>query len=208
MSYFDTLFSASYNGVPFVVRKADGEFGRRVVVHKYAFRNTPWPEDVGKKAREFEIDGFIEGDDVTAQLQFLLSVVELNGSGVLIHPSLGILNVTLLNLRTEESYEHGRVVMLHFKFIEAGKRIYPSVALVGNASSSGNLSFASIGNFVSNASNALQAGAQVALQATIAAQTLAAIAQAGIKTATNIASAASSVTGSSGRNPNATTGIG
>ena len=47
-----------------------------------------------------------------------------------------------------------------------------------------------------------------ALQATIAAQTLAAIAQAGIKTATNIASAASSVTGSSGRNPNATTGIG
>lgn len=207
-TYFDTLYSASYNGAPFVVRRTNDTFGRRITVHKYPFRDTVWPEDTGKRPREFELEGFILGDDALAQLAFLQAVCEISGTGVLVHPLYGIQVVQLLEYSSQGG-DHGREVRVHFRFMEAGGRIFPTVqASAGTASAANGLSTASVTSFLTSAGNAISAGLQVAIRAAIAAATLVAVAQAAVKTASNIVSEVSSIGGNNGRNAAGSTGAG
>ena len=207
MNYFDTLYTASYNGASFVVQRTNDRFGRRIAQHLYPFRDTFWPEDVGKRPREFELDGFILGDDALAQLAFLQAACEIKGTGVLIHPLYGIQVVQLLEY-TSQGGDHGRQVRVHFKFVEAGGRIFPTTsATSGTANAASGLSTASVASFLTTAGNAISSGLQVAIQAAITAATLVAVAQAAVKTATNIVSEVSSIGGNTGRNAAGSTGV-
>lgn len=211
MTYFDTLYSASYNGAPFFVRRARDHFGRRVTVHKYPFRDTSWPEDLGRRPREFEIEGFLVGDDVINQAAFMRTVCEITGTGVLIHPILGIQVVQLMDFTSESGFDHGREIRVNFKFIEAGQRLFSALttALGGNTlTASDNALTAFNTDFIGDLGTALSAGAQVALKAAITAATLVAVAQAAIKSASNIGAGVSSLSGPFGRNAGGATGSG
>lgn len=209
MSYFDTLYTASYNGATFFVRRSGGEFGRRLAPHKYPYRDQIWSEDMGKRPREFEIDGFIIGDDVAAQRDWFVTVCELPGPGVLIHPTMGIQQVTLLHFRTHESMEHGREIKLSFKFIEAGERLFPVISL-GSAdntqTAADNVGSASSASFIDTIGSALAVGAQVATRAAVTVSTLVAVGGALAKNAGNVAAAARALPGPFGRTAAGATG--
>lgn len=209
MSYFDTLYTVSYQGLPFSVLRNDGSFGRRFAQHKYPWRNTDWQEDMGKRPREFQIEGRIVGDDVAFQLAAFVAVCEINGSGILIHPTLGIQSVTLLDFKTRESFDTGREIRLMFTFKEAGQRVFPSLALGSGSNTqnaAGNLGIASTGNFIASITGAIGSGAQAAIQASTTVGTLAAVAGALVKNASNVAAAASSISGPFGRYAGGATG--
>ncbi|HEV2363938.1 MAG TPA: DNA circularization N-terminal domain-containing protein, partial [Caulobacteraceae bacterium] len=105
MSFIDELRPASFRGVPFGVLRAESRYGRRLAVHEYPFRDTPWPEDLGKASRRFQLEGFLVSDsrvygggDVIAQRDAMVAAAEKNGQGALVHPVKGEIQVAVLDL--------------------------------------------------------------------------------------------------------------
>lgn len=207
--YFGEIFSCSFNGAPFFARGAESNFGRKVAVHKYPYRDTVWPEDTGRKAREFMVEGFLQGDDVIAQRDWMKTVCETPGPGILIHPTYGILSVSLLNLKVVENWQHGCEIRLIFNFIESGQQLFPSIIIstfnaIGNAT--GNLNTAAANDFVSQATSSVALGASVVQKAVQTVTTFTALGGGLTKTATNIAGESSSLSGSFGRYAGGSTG--
>jgi prophage DNA circulation protein len=199
-SYFNQLYQASYNGAQFFVYGADSQFGRRVADHRYPFRDTPWAEDIGRKPREFVIHGYIVGDDVIAQRDWMVTVCELAGPGVLIHPTMGILNVSCVNLSVQE--KAGRSMDLTFTFVEAGQRLFPSLNVsTANAvlDAIGNVNSSAGADFASQVTDAVAKGATVVTKGVVAATSWASIGEALVKNATNIFHLGSSLKGNYGR---------
>jgi prophage DNA circulation protein len=90
----------SFRGAPFIVPENEGTFGRRTQLHEYPLRDNPYVEDLGRKAREFNLTVFVDGslsadgDYLTARDR-LIAKLEEAGPGTLIHPYYGSLRVSL-----------------------------------------------------------------------------------------------------------------
>lgn len=120
-----TLQPASFRGVPFGVFQSTVKTGRRTAVHEYPFRNEVWVEDLGLGTRSFMFRGFLVGDDVFAQRDKMVTAIETAGPGILVHPSLGSKQVSLVDFSVTERAEQGRVVELEFTFIQTVGVIMP-----------------------------------------------------------------------------------
>ena len=89
------LRSASFRGVRFDVDARTVTVGRRVVLHEYPQRVTPYAEDLGRKARRYKVDAFIIGSDSAIRRDLLLAALEKPGPGQLVHPDFGTLMVVV-----------------------------------------------------------------------------------------------------------------
>ena len=128
--YFGELQQASFNGVQFFTRSNSTTVGRRNAEHIYPFRDTPWMEDVGRKARKYHIVGFLIGDDVISQRNAMQAALETPGAGTLVHPTYGRISVSALEeCSFEEDMTHGRVIEMRLVFEESGQKIFPSVSV-------------------------------------------------------------------------------
>lgn len=103
----DSLGPASFRGVPFYVDVSERTGGRRVVKHDYPFRDQPFVEDMGRKARTFPIEGFVLGDSYLMARDALLDALEQEGSGELVHPYYGTRRVIPLEFRVREGRDVG-----------------------------------------------------------------------------------------------------
>lgn len=126
MAYRDNLRKASFRGVPFLVRTTDTDVGRRIVEHEYPLRDLPYVEDMGRRKREYSINGFVLGDDAIRQLENILNACEKAGAGTLIHPYFGTKEVTVRGCSSSQSMKEGREARFTFTFIEAGNSAFPS----------------------------------------------------------------------------------
>lgn len=203
MSWFNFLQRASWRGVPFAVLTGEGEFGRRIALHEYPFRDTVWAEDIGRSARHIELIGFLIGDDVIAQRERMIAAAEQAGPGQLIHPTLGALTVSLARpMRPVERFDKGRYFEIHFSFVESGQRIFPATlvstgAAVLNAAQNADL--AAGVDFATVALAALKLGAQVAQMAATTVAIWALAAQRLGNDATNMNSLIAQLPGNYGR---------
>lgn len=134
MSFTDQLQPASFRGVPFAVTLGDGRFGRRLAAHEYPFRDKPWAEDLGRRARKIGLQGFLVedsriygGGSVIDQRERLIAAAETEGPGTLVHPSLGRLTVSVAELGIVERWDQGRYFELQFSLIESGDRLFPAI---------------------------------------------------------------------------------
>ena len=67
-----SLRTASFGGVPFAVESVRTVAGRKTSNHEYPYRDEAWIEDLGKKGRQFEVQGFlVENDAVTGRRSLL-----------------------------------------------------------------------------------------------------------------------------------------
>lgn len=129
----DLLQKASFAGVPFAVESVRTTAGRKTAVHDYPFRDDVWVEDLGKKARQFEVQGFlVENDAVTgggqaiAQRNALLAACETGGPAKLVHPTLGTIeNVVCLSVDIEERADLGGAFSFRLSLTVSGKEQYP-----------------------------------------------------------------------------------
>lgn len=83
------LQKASYKGVSFEVTDASYNAGRRVAVFEFPQKDTPFVEDLGRKATEYSFTAFVVGTDYIQKMSALVKVLESSGSGKLVHPWLG-----------------------------------------------------------------------------------------------------------------------
>lgn len=118
------LRPASFKGVPFYVETAEGEYGRRFVLHKYPYRDIPFLEDLGRDTRQFKFTAFVmdkAGHDA------LIKALESPQGGTLIHPFYGSQFVTLAEEHARVRYprcEGGRFEF-DLTFVEAGQNNEP-----------------------------------------------------------------------------------
>ncbi|MHA6236879.1 DNA circularization protein [Pseudomonas fluorescens group sp. PF-69] len=134
-SWVKKLNPASFRGLRFGVLGSEQRFGRRVAVHEYPNRDKPFVEDMGRSTRSINLVGFLiedshvyGGGSVLEQRELMIAAAEKAGPGILIHPTLGQLTVSLPDggLSVVERWDEGRYFELHFSFIEAGERVFPA----------------------------------------------------------------------------------
>jgi prophage DNA circulation protein len=150
-SWHEQLQPGSWRGVGFVMDATPTKAGRRVAVHEYPYRDTVWPEDLGKLPRHYQVAAFLVGDDCYQQKKAMIAACEKAGPGTLVHPILGSLQVVLLDFTTTDRRDRGRYVEVELEFIDAGTNtILPAAT-------------AATGQLVANAANALNATSATSL---------------------------------------------
>ncbi|MFC7611763.1 DNA circularization N-terminal domain-containing protein [Teichococcus aestuarii] len=167
MSWQDALRPATWRGLPFAVWHTDTQVSRRVAPHEYPYRDTAWVEDLGRGMRRLSVLGFLVGDDCLDQQDRMIEAAEREGPGELMHPTLGLRQVSLVNLATTSRHDLGRVVELSFQFLEAGERVYPEFGQDGLSSilaAADAADQAAAGDFAAQAGAALRQGAAAADQ--------------------------------------------
>lgn len=150
MSLKDQLLPASFRGVAFQVKASSIKAGRRTVVHEYPQRDKPYVEDLGRATRQVTIDAFVVGTDYISQAQALLNAIEQEGSGTLIHPWLGEMQVTLSAVSELKFDTALGVATISFTATESGDLSFPKSGidtLSGVLSSADTLTSSAISKF-------------------------------------------------------------
>lgn len=222
MSWFDELQPASFRGIPFGVLGGESRHGRRVAVHEYPNRDRPFVEDLGRSTRRISLVGFLIEDSLVygggsaiAQRLAMTAAAEQRGPGILVHPTLGELRVSIPDggLGVTERWDSGRYFELSFSFIEAGDRLFPTVSASNEPlvdSLIDKLGLARAADFASSLTRSVNLGLGIvrgvislgnAVVARVVATAAAFQVQAGqaSRDATNLANLASLLTGNFGR---------
>ena len=122
------LRRASFRGVPFEVTSSNLSIGRRTQTFEYPQRDDPFTKDMGRSKRTIRITAFVVGYDYIARMKRLIAACEKPGSGRLIHPWLGSMEVTPTDL-SAPVFESNRVASVSLTFVESGKLQYPNALL-------------------------------------------------------------------------------
>jgi prophage DNA circulation protein len=130
MSWRDELDNrpASFRGVPFFVRSHDVRGGRRVNSLEFPLRDKPATEDMGRKARRWQVEAFVLGEDYMDARNALLDALDAYGDGVLVHPYYGSRTVAVQAWRVRESTRRGGMARIEIEFIEGGPVELPDEA--------------------------------------------------------------------------------
>jgi prophage DNA circulation protein len=126
MGWRDEYQQASFRGVPFFVRRARTEFGRRTQLHVFPNRDTPESEDLGRKPRRYGVEGYLLGDDFYTQKDTFLRAVEAHGPGLLVHPYYGQILVACKRCSITDTDRELRITRMDLDFEEAGEELEPS----------------------------------------------------------------------------------
>lgn len=126
MAWREKISQGSFRGVPFQTAESEVEIGRRVALHEYAGRDDPYPEDTGKKGRQFSFDCHVAGADYMAQRDALIAAFEQYGPGKLVHKFLGELQVQVLTVRVRESNSELGMARFAVTVVESGKNEFPN----------------------------------------------------------------------------------
>ena len=128
MAWFENLYldgKGSFRGVEFLVENIETRIGRRTVTHEFPAKDKPFVEDLGRKAREINVEAYFVGPDYMAGRDALRAEIEDNpGKGVLIHPYWGEMQVTVVgDVRIRETPKEGGVARVSFTVVEAGDEL-------------------------------------------------------------------------------------
>ncbi len=122
---------ASYRGVPFYVEIGGKGSGRRTVLHEFPKRDVPYAEDLGRRAYEFTVVGYLIGPNYTTlrdRLEAALEDAASQGPGVLVLPTRADMTVTCVRYNAVERRTMGGFVEIEMVFIEAGQPSKPTVS--------------------------------------------------------------------------------
>jgi prophage DNA circulation protein len=125
---FQSLLQQAYwRGIPFLVETQQVTKGRKTALHEYPFRDGGWVEDLGRKQRVFRFTGHLVGDSAPIMQLLLDTACELAGPGLLIHPTLGAMNVALMSASSSVHSDKMRVISVEFEFMEQGTSLFPGI---------------------------------------------------------------------------------
>lgn len=86
VDWSEQLWPASFKGVPFWVDKDTEKGGRRLGVHEFIDSDTPFIEDIGKKATPYAVTAYLVGDTSDVDAAALSATFNSAGSGTLVLP--------------------------------------------------------------------------------------------------------------------------
>jgi len=141
MSILNQTQAASFKGAPFLMRDDRTQGGRKTVTHEFPNRDTREVEDLGKMQKSFSITGIIHDGkqgEYFARRDALISALESEGPGQLVHPFFGTLNVALINYTLSQGFtDIGRAVFtMSFEVQEEAIGLTPSDTVGSKAAAS------------------------------------------------------------------------
>ncbi|WP_347505856.1 DNA circularization protein [Pseudomonas anguilliseptica] len=126
MGWRDEYRPGAFRGVPFHLKNSTRTGGRRTVLNEYPLRDKPDTQDMGRKARQFNLVMTVIGQDYMAKRDQLIEALETQGSGTLMHPFYGEMQVAVLgDYSVEESTEQGGMARISQNFVESGEKPRP-----------------------------------------------------------------------------------
>lgn len=149
------LWPASFRGVPFWVLNDKAPGGRRLVVHEFPMRDDPFVEDLGSKARTYDITAYLASETAISDAAALESAMDRRGAGTLVLPSHGPRQVKAHEFARER--ERDRLGYLAF-----------SLSFVAEGAASALFSAASLANLIFAAADGIGAAAGIAYGAALA----------------------------------------
>jgi len=114
---------AAFRGVQFYVETDARQGGRRVALHEYPKRNTPYAEDMGRKAKRFLVQGYLIGPKYLEQKYRLVDALEKDGPGMLRLPlpyQMQDEKVMVMSYTVTEARERGGYCQVDMDFTEYG----------------------------------------------------------------------------------------
>jgi len=129
MAWLDNFRQAKFRNAEFFVPSAENSGGRRGAVHEFPKRDEPYVEDMGKKAKSFEIDAYVLGEDYFTARDALVEALDAPGAGKLVHPYLGTLDVFCTNYSFREAVTETRMARFTLSFVQAGSLKFPSTTI-------------------------------------------------------------------------------
>lgn len=126
MAWRDEYRPGSFRGVPFNLRTSSRTGGRRTILDEYPLRDDPSTQDMGRSARKFTLTMVVTGADYMARRDKLIEALETKGSGTLVHPYYGEMQVAVLgDYSCEESTAEGGRATISQTFVESGEEPRP-----------------------------------------------------------------------------------
>lgn len=118
----DNLKPGSFRGVPFLFDDARTSFGRRTAIHEYPLRDKPYPEDLGRKYFQYNLDVYVLGpDNYMPKRDALIAALVKGGRGPLVHPLFGTVQVKVTDAQqVSESTREGGIARFSLSFVEDG----------------------------------------------------------------------------------------
>ncbi len=115
------LQPASFGGAGFHVEVGSQSGGRRIAGHEYPKSETPYAEDMGRKAGGWQITAYLIGPFYLGARDALLAVCDSEGPYTLVHPTFGAKQVHCGPYTASESRERGGYAQVDMTFFEAGQ---------------------------------------------------------------------------------------
>jgi prophage DNA circulation protein len=151
------LLPASFCGVPYHVEHQARSSGRRIVMHEYPKRNTPYAEDMGRHAIRYQVTGYLIGPSYNLIKLALITVLENAAGGLLVDPYLVTPMMAVCErYSVTEVRERGGYCTFDMMFAEAGNP-GNSLAQTDTASSANAAADTSSGAAADSANGAAQA---------------------------------------------------
>lgn len=116
----------AFRGIPFTALDISEDVGRRVAVHEYPQRDTPYVEDMGRRARNIRLTAVVHGPAYATQRDALIAACETKGAGELLHPTRGALMVYCLSCQVTQDVAGIDSASFALEFLEAGELRYPT----------------------------------------------------------------------------------
>ncbi|KJZ09423.1 hypothetical protein TW85_22000 [Marinomonas sp. S3726] len=126
MSWRDRLRVGSFRGVEFSVDGAGGSGGRRVALHEYPQQEKYHAEDLGLKAEAERLTVYLVGANYDLARDKLMAALKKPGSGKLVHPYLGTLNIQVQDFDWSITTRRGGYCEFTIQYIRAGKITPPT----------------------------------------------------------------------------------
>lgn len=118
--YQDNYLPASFKGIPFEAMEVSSEHGRRGAEGEFPFGESTAYADLGRKIRTFSLSGRLAENSHVADAAAMIAAAESKGSGPLVHPTRGLINVACRSLKVSDDVMEGKgVTTLDFDFVEA-----------------------------------------------------------------------------------------
>jgi len=121
-TYQDRWATASFRGFEFRTDSHDAKYGRRLVVHEYPGAEDPLVEDMGGKAREYQLTAYFTGPQYDLECNGLLAKLNESGPAWLTHPWLGQLWVRAQQWSRTESSDKNGYCTLSISFVPGGEQ--------------------------------------------------------------------------------------
>ena len=135
---------ASYGGAFFHVEVDSQAGGRRNATHEFPHLDTPWTEDMGRRARRWNVSAYCIGPDYTDDRDALIAACETEGPQLLVHPLLGEMLANCDEYVATERREMGGYAAFDLRFVEAGAQ--PGLSVTADTASQAVSSANTLGN--------------------------------------------------------------
>lgn len=120
---------ASFRNIEFEVTDRSWSSGRRNHLHEYPDKDTPYAEDLGKKAENYPVTAFVIGDDYQSKRDALRKACLQRGPGKLVHPDYGTVTVLCDSITVRENNRAKRMATIELVFVEAGAQTIPETSI-------------------------------------------------------------------------------